>query len=219
MQISAVTPPCPTNTHSTSLFSCVLCPTWPTSLPPSPLPFHTSSYSLNTIPLLHLLPSSSLHRPSTIPPFHISPVIPSIHPFIHACMAGCPGFCLCYRQHHGTALAVSRRTAARVPAHKVYLSRRLLTTAFLFSLDSRKKYRVSRRKKIKGRQISLTKVHLTGRWYKTERRIWCKDVSPRKEPNEKNCERKWQKLIKLFLLESLEKCFIYIKHRPDYYFY
>lgn len=196
---------------------------------PPPSLLHLSHF----IPLLILLTPSPyficyLPPPSTVlQPFHhfTSPqwFHPSIHPFIHACMAGCPGFCLCYRQHHGTALAVSRCTAARVPAHKVYLSRRGCETAHncisFFPMDSRKKYRVSRRKKIKGRQISPTKVHLTGRWYKTERGIWCKDVSPRKEPNEKNCERKWQKLIKLFLLESLEKCFIYIKHRPDYYIY
>lgn len=28
--------------------------------------------------------------PISIPPIHLSPVAPSIHPFIHACMAGCP---------------------------------------------------------------------------------------------------------------------------------
>lgn len=99
--------------------SHVLCPTCPPSLHPSIPPFiHPSiptslylpyssfnfafsSQHLRLSPLFHLLLHSSsssslppfLHpplRPISIPPFHVSPVTPSIHPFIRACMAGRP---------------------------------------------------------------------------------------------------------------------------------
>lgn len=51
-------------------------------LTPSFFPLVSSA----TLLLLFLLPPP----PISIPPFHVSPVTPSIHPFIHACMAGCP---------------------------------------------------------------------------------------------------------------------------------
>lgn len=43
------------------------------------------SSAFSTLLLLVLFPPSI-----SIPPIHLSPVTPAIHPFIHACVAGCP---------------------------------------------------------------------------------------------------------------------------------
>lgn len=46
-----------------------------------------------------VLPSRFFPRPSPpFPPFHLSPVTPSIQSFIHAWLAVRPEFCMCYRQ-------------------------------------------------------------------------------------------------------------------------
>lgn len=86
----------------------VLCPIWSLSLHPlSPsldlLPssilstlhsflclFFSSTPSSSPPFQLLLYSCSSSYPPQiSIPPFHLSPVAPSIHPFIRACMAGC----------------------------------------------------------------------------------------------------------------------------------
>lgn len=117
----------------------VLCPTW--CLSQLPLSLSSLLFCLPCLYLtyqnqiffpLHLafsLPSPALPPslppppPISIPPFHLSPETPSIEPFIHAWLAVRPGFCMCYRQSYGTALALSRLTTAEtlgVQAHAVY---------------------------------------------------------------------------------------------------
>lgn len=117
----------------------VLCPTWCLSQLPLSLssllfclPCLYLTYQNQIFSPLHLafsLPSPALPPslppppPISIPPFHLSPETPSIEPFIHAWLAVRPGFCMCYRQRYGTALALSRLTTAEtlgVQAHAVY---------------------------------------------------------------------------------------------------
>lgn len=107
----------PASKHKLSALSLLLspCPTWSLSFHPS-IPLFIPSILISPIlflffllqiffltpirlsPMFHLLLyfcSSSLLLPISIPPFNASPVTPSIHPFIHACMAGRPSGVLC----------------------------------------------------------------------------------------------------------------------------
>lgn len=80
------------HTHSFFFITRVHSPSRSISNPPTGSSFSASpllSFILYSLPPPSLPPSPPL-RPISIPPFHVSPVTPSIHPFIRACMAGRP---------------------------------------------------------------------------------------------------------------------------------
>lgn len=129
-----------------------LSPSFPVSYFVPLLPSLPLSYLLHLsflhFKLFFLTPSSlgfvcfstpALPYPSPISPFlrFMSPqwLHPSIRSSMHAWLAVRPGFCMCYRQRYGTALALSSRDGQGSGPESVYLSKReavrLLTTAFL----------------------------------------------------------------------------------------
>lgn len=127
----------------------VLCPTWSLSLHLYPLPCLISSFYFFLTPpsfLCFICFSTPVLPPPLLSPFlhFMSPqwLYPSIRSSMHAWLAVRPGFCMCYRQSYGTALALSRHTTAetpRVQAQRLFIYQgeavRLLTTAFLLFLS------------------------------------------------------------------------------------